>query len=65
MEAETGRARFIRLLEDAADNIGDMPRHELAVLLRRAAIRLRNVETAQMDATWRALIDDMNEDDGA
>lgn len=38
-----GRERFIRQLEDAADRIADIPRHELHVLLRRAAIRLRNL----------------------
>jgi hypothetical protein len=55
------RERFIAQLEDAADNIADMPRHELAILLRRAAIRLRNVDTAQMEAEYLALIDEMNE----
>lgn len=38
------RDRFIQQLEDAADRIADIPRHELAILLRRAAIRLRNVD---------------------
>lgn len=37
------RELFIRQLEETADNIGDVPRHELQILLRRAALRLRNV----------------------
>lgn len=35
--------KFISRLEEAAANIGSVPRHELAILLRRAAIRLRNM----------------------
>ncbi len=36
---------FVTSLEAAADDIGNVPRHELAVLLRRAALRLRNTDT--------------------
>lgn len=36
------RERFIRQIEDAAENVGEVPRHELRALLRRAALRLRN-----------------------
>jgi hypothetical protein len=59
------REAFIRQLEDAADNIGDMPRHELAILLRRAALRLRNFDGVPRDpeGDYHALIDEMNGDD--
>ena len=40
-----GLVKFIADLETAAADIGNVPRHELAVLLRRAALRLRNTET--------------------
>lgn len=36
------RADFIRQIEDAADHIDDIPREEIQILLRRAALRLRN-----------------------
>lgn len=35
--------KFITKLEEAAANIGSVPRRELAILLRRAAIRLRTM----------------------
>lgn len=58
------RERFARQLEDAADRIADVPRHELQVLLRRAALRLRNIErpATPLDDEYRALIDEMNGD---
>lgn len=37
--------KFVATLESAADDIGNVPRHELAVMLRRAALRLRNTDT--------------------
>lgn len=36
---------FISQLEQAADNADTMSREELAILLRRAALRLRNIDT--------------------
>lgn len=59
------RERFILDLEAAADNISDVPRHELAVLLRRAALRLRNVgqPPADLDRQYEALIDGLNSSD--
>ena len=56
------RETFILDLERAADNIGDVPRHELAILLRRAALRLRNVGQAPVDLErqYQQLIDDLN-----
>jgi hypothetical protein len=48
----TARDRFIRQLEDAADHISDMPRHELAILLRRAALRLRNTDPQPGEEGW-------------
>jgi len=60
-----GRERFGRHLEDAADNIGDVPRHDLQVRLRRVALRLRNIDrpAVSLDDEYRALIDQMNGDD--
>lgn len=59
------RDRFASQLEDAADRIGDIPRHELQVLLRRAALRLRNIDrpAVSLDDEYRALIDEMNDYD--
>ncbi|WP_037074454.1 MULTISPECIES: ribbon-helix-helix protein, CopG family [Rhizobium] len=37
------------LLQDAADRIADIPRPELQILLRRAALRLRNATTVSME----------------
>jgi hypothetical protein len=39
-----GLDSFVTSLETAADDIGNVPHHELAVLLRRAALRLRNTD---------------------
>lgn len=60
-----GRDRFAVQLEDAADRIGDVPLHELHVLLRRAALRLRNIDrpAVSLDDDYRALIDGMNNHD--
>ncbi len=57
-----GREHFIQQLEEAADRIGDVPRHELAVLLRRASLRLRNqADPEGLEEAYRALLDEMNE----
>ncbi len=45
------RDRFIRQLEDA-DRIRDVPRHELAILLRRAALHLRNTDPRPDEDSW-------------
>ncbi|TBC42733.1 CopG family transcriptional regulator [Rhizobium ruizarguesonis] len=37
------------LLEDAADRIGDISRPDLQIMLRRAALRLRNAAAVSMD----------------
>lgn len=59
------RDRFATQLEDAADRIADVPLHELQVLLRRAALRLRNMDRppVSLDDEYRALIDGMNDYD--
>ena len=44
------RRTFINELEEAADHIGDTSRADLQVMLRRAALRLRNVEGVTLDA---------------
>lgn len=61
------RERFILDLERAADNIAEVPRHELAILLRRAALRLRNVgyPMVDLDHEYQTLIDDLNGGDGS
>jgi hypothetical protein len=52
--------------EAAADRIADMPRHELEILLSRAAIRLRNLPPPPDDgndgddAEYIRLIEEMN-----
>jgi len=61
----TGRDRLVGQLETAADRVANVPRHELQVLLRRAALMLRNVDCtpASLDDHYRALIDAMNNHD--
>ena len=44
------RRTFINELEEAADHIGDTSCADLQVMLRRAALRLRNVEGVTLDA---------------
>ncbi|MDI6026753.1 hypothetical protein QBK99_11180 [Corticibacterium sp. UT-5YL-CI-8] len=44
-------SRFATELEEAADRIGDLDRADLAVMLRRAAIRLRNKPEAPLPFT--------------
>lgn len=41
----SSRDQFIAGLESAADDIGNVPHHELAIMLRRAALRLRNTDS--------------------
>ncbi|MGO7979541.1 CopG family transcriptional regulator [Rhizobium johnstonii] len=38
-----------KLLEDAADRIADISRADLQIMLRRAALRLRNANAVSMD----------------
>jgi hypothetical protein len=57
------REDFLRQLEDAANRIAEIPRHELQILLRRAAIRLRNLPATdehELDAEYQRLMDEMN-----
>jgi hypothetical protein len=51
------RDRFVRELEKAADNIAEMPRHELQVMLRRAALMLRNIAAPPADDGWTPVHD--------
>lgn len=39
----SARLRLVRDLERAADNVQDIPRHELQILLKQAALLLRNL----------------------
>ncbi|WP_348627037.1 hypothetical protein [Mesorhizobium sp. WSM3873] len=43
------RHQFVHELESAADHIADAPRADLQVLLRRAALLLRNVGGLSLD----------------
>ena len=55
-----GRDRFIRQLEDAADNVRSIPVADLAVLLRRAALRLRNLPApAEADQELQEFLDEI------
>jgi len=45
MESAMSRDRLVRQLEDAANNIANAPRDDLQILLRRAALTLRNLGT--------------------
>jgi hypothetical protein len=57
------RQRVVRELESAAIHIGDIPRHELQILLRRAALLLRNVPEPP-DEEWVPVEDSNNDDPG-
>lgn len=48
-------SRFAEQLDAVSENIGDVPRHELSVLLRRAAVRIRFKPVVLDDATEEAL----------
>ncbi|TPJ49587.1 hypothetical protein [Mesorhizobium sp. B2-6-4] len=50
------RASFAKELESAADRIADIPRPELQIILRRAALMLRNIAGVNLEpATEDAL----------
>lgn len=44
---------FADELEAAAARIGDIPRADLQIMLRRAALRLRNTDQIALDPEWR------------
>ncbi len=46
------RRSFADELNSAADHIGDVNRADLQILLRRAALMLRNVEGVPLDPEW-------------
>ena len=45
------RQRVARDLESAANHIGEVPRRELEILLRQAALLLRNIPE-RLDEEW-------------
>ena len=51
------RRTFVNELEKAADQIADISRADLQILLRRAAPRLRNMEGLALDAEADQAID--------
>ncbi|PDS29318.1 CopG family transcriptional regulator [Rhizobium phaseoli] len=46
-------------LEDAADRIGNIPRPDLQILLRRAALRLRNAAAVTMEEDVEEVLRDL------
>ena len=46
------RLGFAEQLESAANDIGNADRAEMQILLRRAAIRFRNIEGVPFDSEW-------------
>jgi len=61
-----GQDGLIRQIENAADNIGDVPRHQLQILLRRAAMRLRNSsdEPEDIERKIQEISKDLDEPNG-
>ena len=51
------RRTFATELEKAADQIADISRADLQILLRRAALRLRNIEGLTLDADADEAVD--------
>ncbi|MGO6880685.1 CopG family transcriptional regulator [Rhizobium ruizarguesonis] len=47
------------LLEDAADRIADISRPDLQIMLRRAALRLRNAAAVSMDDDVEEVLRDL------
>ncbi len=46
-------------LETAAARIADIPRHDLQIMLRRAALRLRNASAISMDQDVEETLEDL------
>jgi hypothetical protein len=63
MEMADGREQFIRQLEEAAENVRGLPPADIAVLLRRAALCLRNIPHVSEEG-WTP-IEDNDDDPGA
>lgn len=54
-------ARLIDELERAADNLADLPPHDIAMLLRRAALRLQGAPTAfDVDKALQSMMDSLD-----
>ena len=51
------RGTFANQLEEAAERIADVSRADLRILLRRVALRLRNVEGSTLDADVDQAVD--------
>ncbi|WFU13182.1 CopG family transcriptional regulator (plasmid) [Rhizobium sp. CB3090] len=52
------------MLEDAADRIGDMSRADLQIMLRRAALMLRNAGSIPLDGEVEEAIDSIADELG-
>lgn len=55
---------YINELEDAAANIGTRARADLQILLRRAALRLRNAAAVPLDPEWELCLRDISIEKG-
>lgn len=53
------RQRFAERLEEASEQIADVPREELQILLRRAALRLRNTSGLALDPEISDILDEI------
>lgn len=47
---------FAAQLEDAADRVSNIARADLQVILRRAALRLRNTSQVPIDPEWEDIL---------
>jgi len=47
---------FAAQLEDAADRVANISRADLQVILRRAALRLRNTSQVPIDPEWEDIL---------
>ncbi|CAN7624408.1 CopG family transcriptional regulator [Aminobacter sp. LjRoot7] len=56
----TSRIDFADELEDAANRIADINRADLQIILRRAALRLRNTEGLTLDPDVAVAITDLS-----
>jgi hypothetical protein len=61
-DAPMTRRSFAYELEEAANRISDISRANLQIILRRAALRLRNVEGLTLDAKVDQAIDELAAD---
>jgi hypothetical protein len=59
------RERFIRQLENAADHVRGLPAGDIAVLLRRAALRLRNFPMIEEPKNIHRQVEELTSEDAS